>query len=89
MLLKKWWTIDWRIVMSEVEPRDFKGANSVLLGFGEVANLPIRRDENMVISCWTAPFRKRVRFLFTGKIWFSCMGRTHPPIRISIDKPFD
>ena len=49
-----------------------------------VAVLPITRSSQMVSSCWGMTWRERFAALFTGRVWFDCMGRTHPPIRLRV-----
>jgi len=49
-----------------------------------VAVLPITRSDNMISSCWKMTWRERMRTLFTGRIWFDCMGKTHPAIRLRV-----
>lgn len=39
------------------------------------------------ISCWTAPFWQRVKFLFHGKIWLGVLsGQTQPPVWLDCTK---
>jgi len=49
-----------------------------------VQALPIKRSNNGVSSCWKMSFKERVIALFTGKIWFECLGKTHPPIKLRV-----
>lgn len=49
--------------------------------------LPIRRvifsdGTQAVISCWIGSWKERLTFLLTGRVWFTCLGQTHPPITI-------
>jgi hypothetical protein len=68
----------------------YKQANTVLLGGRpDVYDLPIFRfqysdGQEAIESCWQMSFRERLRALFTGKIYFQCWGRTHPPILLSV-----
>jgi hypothetical protein len=67
----------------------YKYANSVLLGGRpDVYDLPICRfqysdGQEAIESCWQMTFKERLRALFTGKIYFQCWGKTHPPILLS------
>jgi len=49
-----------------------------------VAVLPITRSAQMVSSCWRMTWRERIEALWTGRVWFDCLGRTHPPIRLRV-----
>jgi hypothetical protein len=49
-----------------------------------VAVLPITRSHDMVSSCWRMTWRERLKAALTGRVWFDCMGRTHPPIRLRV-----
>lgn len=43
--------------------------------------------DNQCISLWTAPFWKRVQFLFHGKLWLGILsGKTQPPVWLKIEK---
>ena len=53
-------------------------------------DLPCFRAVGIAISCWSFPsIKQRIRFLFTGKIWFTVIGLGHPPIALSVLKPTD
>ena len=44
-------------------------------------------DNNECISLWTAPFWKRLKFLFHGKLWLGVhSGKTQPPVWLDMDK---
>lgn len=68
-------------------PIDFEESNDILLGPSEsdVMDLPIYRDEEIgtCVSCWKAPLKDRIKFLFLGEIWLGVKGRTHPPLWVS------
>ena len=49
-----------------------------------VAILPITRSDNMISSCWKMTWRERFMAFFSGRIWFDCTGKTHPPIRLRV-----
>jgi len=51
-----------------------------------VAVLPITRSSNMVSSCWKMTWRERFHAVLTGRVWFDCEGRTHPPIRLRVNR---
>lgn len=54
----------------------------------ECGSLYIHQEPSGVcISCWTAPFWKRVLFLFHGKIWLGVYsGKTQPPVWLDCTK---
>lgn len=55
----------------------------------ECGPLPIRREGDVCISCWSMSWRERFKSLFTGKVWVGVLsGRTQPPIYTAIDRPF-
>jgi hypothetical protein len=43
--------------------------------------------EGVNISCWTASFWQRIKFLFHGKIWLGIYsGKTQPPVWVNCIK---
>ncbi len=70
---------------------NFKLANTTLKGFNDVEDLPILKwnveGYPHVLSCWKASFKERLAVLFTGKVWFFCQARTHPPILLTGETP--
>lgn len=53
-------------------------------------DLPCFRDTGIAISCWSFPsISQRLRFLFTGKLWFTVLSNGHPPITLAVLKPAD
>lgn len=56
----------------------------------ECGSLAIHNTERgECISCWTATWRERLRFLITGKVWLWVVsGRTQPPVYIGVESPF-
>ena len=55
----------------------------------ECTPLPIFTDGKQCISLWAGNLRERIKFLFTGKIWFSSLsGKTQPPVWLKMDYPF-
>lgn len=49
-----------------------------------------RNEEmNTFTSRWKLTWRERISILFGGSVWFSLMGRGHPPIRIDANEPDD
>ncbi len=73
----------------------YKHANGVLLGGRPdvydlpVCNLEYSDGRKAVESCWKMTFCERLRALFTGKIYFQCWGRTHPPMLLSTRAAMD
>ncbi len=71
-----------------MKPVGFKEQNVVLIADG-CEGLPAHKGENEIISCWKGTISERVKFLFTGTVWFSVKGRTQPPVWIGADYPFE
>lgn len=70
----------------EMRPVKFKEANGTLVGqTDDVEDLPVYRDGDYVISCWRIPFWKRLKVLFTGRVWLGIMGQTHAPLWIETE----
>lgn len=46
-------------------------------------------EGGLVISKWKLTWRERIKILFTGNLWFSAWGNTHPPVSHSVDYPFE
>lgn len=64
--------------------------NCILKGSGDVQDLPVTRLEyddgtHAVESCWELSEEERQRILETGKVYFLCLGNTHPPIVLKTD----
>ena len=53
---------------------------------GKVADLPITRSriEGIISSCWKMNWKERIKVLFSGRVWFDCSSKTHPPIRLRV-----
>jgi hypothetical protein len=53
----------------------------------ECGSLWIYRQDGQCISCWTAPLRARLKFLFHGRIWLGVVsGQTQPPVWLDCKK---
>lgn len=54
----------------------------------ECGSLWVHRSESgECISCWTASFWDRLRFLFHGHIWLGIYsGKTQPPVWLDLNK---
>lgn len=71
-----------------MKPVKTKNTNSILKapeGNDDVIDLPITRlnytdGQNAVESCWELSDEELKKVLETKKIYFVCMGVTHPPI---------
>jgi hypothetical protein len=51
-------------------------------------DLPCFRAPGVTVSCWHFPsLKQRLKFLFTGKLWFYCIADSHPPISLAVDMP--
>jgi len=70
-------------MIKEMRPIDFPEANGKLLGKGETIDLPVcfTADGN-VCSCWHIPFIKRLKLIFSGRVYLVVKGKTHPPLWI-------
>ena len=80
----------------------FKESNNIAKGEGYY-DLNTFKDDNQFISCWNVPFWKRIKFLFTGKIWVALEHKNqteefkkifkgknyHQPMSVTVDRPFD
>ena len=76
-----------------MRPINFKEANKKLekpstMTDEECSSLPVYNSPGgECISCWTTSFRKRLKFLFHGKIWIGVVsGYTQPPIWLDCTK---
>ena len=80
---------------------EFEESNNVAKGEGYF-DLPTLKNNGMFISCWKVSFLKRLKLLFTGKIWL-CLEykhqtkdwktipegkHYHQPTSMTIDYPF-
>ncbi|MBU3107169.1 hypothetical protein [Clostridium gasigenes] len=74
-----------------MKPIKTKTSNSILRGSEgapKVIDLPITRlqgpnGEQLVESCWELSKEELNEVSKTGKIYFLCVGATHPPILLS------
>lgn len=72
---------------------NFKEANDVLRAApgteDRVHDLPICRatlaGDPCVVSCWTLPWWKRLKYLFTGRMYLIVQGHAHPPLLLDSD----
>ena len=79
-----------------MEAVGFLESNATLRGcpadqFGtdqDVADLKVYVGGGQVISCWRATFLERLCVLVTGRVWFRCYGKSHPPILLYGHFPF-
>lgn len=69
--------------MKEAKPVHFKQENCILKGDNpDINELPAYKDGVHIVSCWKFPFLKRIKMLFTGKVWLVVLGTKHPPLWI-------
>lgn len=54
------------------------------------AKVGYQQEKGLTIFCWKIPFWKRVKLLFTGRLWHSVYTFNQPlqPICMSADDPF-
>lgn len=74
-----------------MKPLNFKESNIELkkpssMTDEECSSLFVHRSETECISCWTAPFWERIKFLFHGKIWLGAYGKSQPPVWLDCTK---
>ncbi|MBU3126751.1 hypothetical protein [Clostridium tagluense] len=75
-----------------MKPVKTEFTNSTLkapIGSENVVDLPITKLEytdgsSAVESCWQLSKKELEKVKETGKIYFVCMGKTHPPILLDI-----
>lgn len=72
--------------MLKVKPVKTEHTNSILKGYDNVEDLPITRLKydncNCVESCWQVNEEELKKINETGKVYFVCLGDTHPPISL-------
>ena len=70
----------------ETRPIQFKEANGTLAGqTPDVGDLPVYRDGEYVISCWRIPFWKRLKVLWSGRVFLAVQGHTHAPLWVDTE----
>lgn len=80
-----------------MNPQPFPQANVLLRGgtasrFGtphDVGHMPVHATGTEVISRWRLTLRERLLVLFRGDIWLRIRGRTHAPVSLQADNPFE
>lgn len=77
-----------------MKPVKTENSNSILKGYGDVADLPIARLEyedgsHAVESCWELSKEELEKVMKTCKVYFVCMGVTHPPILLSTESQLE
>lgn len=72
-------------------PKGFKSSNKKLVGTtNDIKPLRVFCDGEQCISLWSDNFWKRVKFLFTNRLWLHIKsGQTQPPVYINVDYPFE
>lgn len=78
------------IERTDMKPITFPEQNDVLKGGQEhVVDLPIFRDGNEIISCWTPSPAELQEIIATGRVWLRIMAPvTHPPVYPTGEYPF-
>lgn len=75
-----------KFLWAETEPVMFPQVNGTLCGNNSTKDLPVCRTlENLTISCWRVPIWKRLRLLFSGRVWLVVKGSTQPPLWIDTE----
>lgn len=80
-----------------MKPIKNKNTNSILRapeGSKNVIDLPITRikyedGSHAVESCWELSKEELEKVKETGKVYFVCMGDTHPPILLSAESQLE
>lgn len=71
-----------------MKPVKFENANGKLRAPG-CGDLPIiQTRDNCLVSCWEMSETEKKEFQKTGKIWLTVIGLKHPPVCMSVEKPF-
>jgi len=71
-----------------MKPVEFENANAKLHAPG-CGELPvIQTKDNCLVSCWEMSEAEKKEFEKTGKIWLTVIGLKHPPVCVSVEKPF-
>lgn len=71
-----------------MKPVDFEEKNMILKAPG-CGELPaIQTKDNCIVTCWEMSEAERKEFDKTGRIWLSVIGLKHPPVCMSVEKPF-
>ena len=70
---------------NEIEPVFFPQSNGMLHGNRPINDLPVCRTDGKLVSCWRIPLWKRVKLLFSGRIWLVVKGTTQPPLCIDTE----
>jgi hypothetical protein len=63
----------------------FPGSKGELKITGE-DNIPCLRLPEEHLTCWQAGFFERLRFLFTGRVWFTILGSYLRPCKAEIKR---
>lgn len=76
-----------------VNPIDFEQSNMTWhkpKNMSNCVDLKVYRapEDEFSISCWKAPLKERIKFLFSGIAWLWVFGATHPPVIVSVQDPF-
>jgi hypothetical protein len=76
-----------------MKPIKFKESN-VTFAENQKEYLPLpafRNNDGEVISCWKITFLERIKLLFTGKLWLSCLTFNQPlqPLLPMVNYPFE
>lgn len=78
-----------------MKPIDFKQSNTVYtkpsnwVEEAECGSLPCRVSNGVIISCWYIPFIKRLKLLFTGRVWLGVVSDGMPPVYLDTDFPVE
>jgi hypothetical protein len=55
----------------------------------ECGSLNVYMDEQGFISCWRPTLIERIKLVVTRDIWLRIVGRSHPPVWVSTESPFE
>jgi hypothetical protein len=70
-----------------MKPVKFKQQNITFTAEG-CSDLPAYKDDEEIISVWKGTLLDRLKFLFTGKMYFWLVSQSQPPIGMSVNIPF-
>lgn len=75
-----------------MKPTGFEGINTVYAKdqkeYQPLPAMKVDGREGIVVTCWKMSFRERLRVIFTGKVWLSCMTFNQPlqPVKLATTK---
>lgn len=80
--------------MRPIETEHTTGSLKAPPGMDNCVDRPVIRGvdpdgSHYVISAWGMTWKERLKALWTGVVWLTIAGHTHPPVAVEIDGPFN